>query len=261
MNEEKKLVSTVHDQRSQREREQYNEGLQRNFYSKIFSHCRYYYAKRTKKIISKTLVESQGKLVLEFGSSVGMGRLDAANVKPECLHCINISEKELAKGINIARKKDYKIKFCLMDATKLGFKENTFDIVFGDAILHHLDFISALNQIKRVLKPDGIIIFTEPLGINPIGSIIRFLTPKARTIDEQPLRFKELAELKKRFHCKLFYIQFFSVPVGVISQLFFKRPDNVLMFVAFKLDRILDIVFPPIRYFYRNILLIGRLRR
>jgi ubiquinone/menaquinone biosynthesis C-methylase UbiE len=147
--------------------------------------------------------------------------LDVANVKPEYLYCINISEKELNKGITIAQKKDYRIKFYLMDASKLGYRENTFDIVFGDAILHHLDFIAALNEIKTVLKPGGIIMYTEPLDINPIGGIIRFLTPKARTVDEQLLRFKELSELKKFFHCKILYCQFIPVPAGVISNLFF----------------------------------------
>jgi SAM-dependent methyltransferase len=66
----------------------------------------------------------------------------------------------------------------------LYFKENTFDLDFNDSILHHLDFIAALNEIKRVLKSDGIIMFSKPLGINPVGGIIRFLTPKARTVDK-----------------------------------------------------------------------------
>ena len=102
------------------------------------------------------------------------------------------------------------------------------------------------------------ILFTEPLGINPVGKMVRFFTPKARTCDEQPLRLKELAEVKKYFDCKIYYSQLLSVPLGVVSKLFFRKPDNMLTLFAYKTDRVLDVILPPIRCFYRNILLVGR---
>jgi len=61
---------------------------------------------------------------------------------------------------------------------------------------HHLDFLRALDEIKRVLRPHGKMIFTEPLDNNPVGKVVRALTPHARTDDEQPLRWKEMAEIK-----------------------------------------------------------------
>mgnify|MGYP000067545934 CR=1 FL=1 len=57
----------------------------------------------------------------------------------------------------------------------------------------------ALDEIFRVLKPNGKILFVEPLDVNPVGKLVRSLTKKARTEDEQPLRLCDIAEIKKRF--------------------------------------------------------------
>lgn len=45
--------------------------------------------------------------------------------------------------------------------------EGSFHAVIGSSVLHHLDLIPALRQIKRLLKPGGIISFAEPNMLNP----------------------------------------------------------------------------------------------
>jgi ubiquinone/menaquinone biosynthesis C-methylase UbiE len=47
----------------------------------------------------------------------------------------------------------------LRDAHKLDFPENTFDVIYGAGILHHLDYARALLEILRVLRPGGAMIF------------------------------------------------------------------------------------------------------
>ena len=37
--------------------------------------------------------------------------------------------------------------------------EGLFDMVFGYSVLHHLDFVPALDEIHRVLKSDGKVLF------------------------------------------------------------------------------------------------------
>jgi len=139
----------------------------------------------------------------------------------------------------------------------LEFEDESFDMVFGDAILHHLNFVEALDEIRRVLKPGGRILFCEPLGSNPVGKIVRLITPKARTADEQPLRRREVAEIRKRFETTFYYEQFLSVPVGIISKVLFSNPANILMKTTYELDRFLDSNFPPIRHLYRSVLIAG----
>lgn len=78
-----------------------------------------------------------------------------------------------------------------MDCEELGFGNNTFDIVYGRAILHHLNLNQALKEIQRVLKPGGLAVFLEPLGMNPLINLYRKLTPNRRTPYERPLNSKD----------------------------------------------------------------------
>ncbi len=86
-----------------------------------------------------------------------------------------------------------------MDAEKLIFDKASFDLIFGTAILHHLDIKKAGAEISRVLKFGGKAVFVEPLGANPIINFYRFMTPLARTKDEHPLKENDIKLLKDFF--------------------------------------------------------------
>ena len=69
-----------------------------------------------------------------------------------------------------------------------------------NSLLHHLDLEVSLEEISRVLKPDGKLLFREPLGTNPVFQLYRYFTPKARTSGERPFTFEDLELFKSRFH-------------------------------------------------------------
>jgi SAM-dependent methyltransferase len=75
----------------------------------------------------------------------------------------------------------------VMPGERLAYKDNTFDLAVGFAILHHLDIPLALSQLRRVLKPGGRAFFAEPLASNPLIRAYRRLTPQYRTADETPI--------------------------------------------------------------------------
>ena len=241
-----------------KEREQYNDGLKRDGYDRFFSHCRYYYIQKRTKLIREKMQFAHGKKVLEIGSETWNGWLEHNCIIPSSLTCINISEVELQRGIDSAIDSKTRPQFIQMDAHDLQFENKTFDIVFGAAILHHLNIVRALDEIFRVLKPEGEILFVEPLGMNPVGKLVRSLTKKARTEDEQPLRVCDMAEIKKRFQAQLFYEEFFSVPFGVVSGMLFKDGSNALMRLALSMDQYLDRNFKWIRNYFRHVLIGGR---
>lgn len=246
--------------RALREKELYNQGLQRGTYTRILSHARYFFDIRRENIIDHAIRYGDGKDVLEIGSHWWSSLFETSRITPKNLYCINISEVELQKGIDDSQSNRLHPTFHLMDAHHLEFSGESFDMVFGGAILHHLDFTKALDEIERVLRPDGRIIFVEPLGINPISQLIRSLTPKARTEDEQPLGFRELAELRKRFNIHLHFEQFLSVPLGLLSYVLFRSPDNFLSRMAYRLDLALLRILPPVRFLYRSIIIVGNKR-
>jgi ubiquinone/menaquinone biosynthesis C-methylase UbiE len=126
-------------------------------------------------------------------------------------YLINISSK-IKKGIGIdisetlinharTKMKEENIDnlgFMVMDAMDTTFEDGYFDIIHGQSILHHLDLKKSLIEIKRILN-GGAAFFIEPLDTNLFIKLYRKMTPKARTVDEQPLRKSDIKLIKSLF--------------------------------------------------------------
>lgn len=127
----------------------------------------------------------------------------------------------------------------VMDASKMIFDNNTFDIVVGHGILHHiLNYEELIPEILRVLKPGGRAFFNEPLGINPFINLYRILTPKSRTVDERPLSYKDILLIKKiapSLKCHFYeFLTLLSKPFILMKQY---RFANKIEAVFLKTDR------------------------
>ncbi|MBN1992358.1 MAG: methyltransferase domain-containing protein [Anaerolineae bacterium] len=71
--------------------------------------------------------------------------------------------------------------FYVMDAEKMEFDSDDFDLIICNGVLHHLDLNCAFPELARVLKPEGEIICIEPLAYNPFIQLYRKRTPHLRT--------------------------------------------------------------------------------
>jgi len=239
--------------RTKREQIRYDAGIDRSRYNQTFSHCSIFSTPlRLSKSLEVLAPKANDGIVLELGSSCWRTWLDTSELTPKELHCINISQSELRTGIDMAKYSRLSPTFHLMDAHNLEFENDTFDAVFGAGILHHLDLETSLSEINRVLKPGGVATFFEPLDINPVGKLVRYFTPNARTEDEVPFTFKELNILRKHLTTEIEAFQFTSVPLGVMSRFVFKKADNPLTKAAHWIDETLKAKLPPIKWLYRN---------
>ena len=239
--------------RIKREELAYDQGLNRDLYEKILSHCGHKSnVNRNKIVLNLMQLKAENGLVLELGSQLWQRWIDQFGINPKEIHCINISSRELEKGINYSKNSFVKPKFNLMDANNLKYKDESFDVVFGGGMLHHLEFEKAIKGVLRVLKKDGIAIFVEPLNINIISKLIRILTPKQRTNDEVPLERKHLSYLSKVANCTFIFEQFTSVPLGLVSGLIMKKPENFITNFADKMDKYLLDSFPSLGPYYRS---------
>ena len=188
---------------------------------------------------NKLITECKGKKVLEYGCGLGSYAFTLSGVSSE-VFAIDLSKVAIEKAKGIAKSKGINnIKFYEMNAEVLNFPDNYFDIVCGSAILHHLDLTLAYSELARVLKPEGKILFIEPLGHNLIISLYRRLTKSLRTEDEHPLMAKDIKLIDTYFqnkNIKYFYLfsllavpfrkskNFFKISnfLYSIDQLFFK---------------------------------------
>lgn len=133
-----------------------------------------------------------GKQFLEYGCGTGGFAFRLAKQHARVVG-IDISGVAVEKARMQAEAEHLEgMRFLEMNAEQLSFPDNTFDVICGSAILHHLDLTNAFPEIARALKPGGKAVFLEPLGHNPLINLYRKWTPDVRTPDEHPLLMKDL---------------------------------------------------------------------
>jgi ubiquinone/menaquinone biosynthesis C-methylase UbiE len=174
-----------------------------------------------------------GKVVLDIGCGLGYNSILFAK-QGAYVYGIDISPKmiERAKETAVNHGVSERISFCVMNAEALEFADETFDIVYGHSILHHLDLEKARTEIYRVLKKGGIGVFLEPLGHNPFINLYRKLTPHRRTPTEKPLKIEDILFFAEPFsnlhHREFFLFALFSIPLLIFSTNMFRKIYNIL---------------------------------
>jgi len=142
-----------------------------------------------------------GKSVLDYGCGHGMAAVALARHGAR-MTAFDLSADYIAEARERARANDVAIDFLQADGHALPFPDSSFDAVWGNAVLHHLDLAVAGRELRRVLKPGGVAVFCEPWGENPLLRWARRRLPypgKERTRDEEPLRRRDLDGLHESF--------------------------------------------------------------
>ena len=198
--------------------------------------------KRMLSELENAYLNSKSLKVLDYGCGKGLDSLQLLKSGAKTFG-IDISEKYIELSKQLAIKNNFNetdFNFQVMDAHDLKFENNSFDLVIGRGMLHHLDANIALKSIHKVLKPNGRAIFIEPLADNPLLKLFRALTPKARTVDEAPFSRTEIKKLidpemwknKDTMYCGLI-----SAPTAVLTSIVLsKNPNNILLKCSDKLE-------------------------
>jgi ubiquinone/menaquinone biosynthesis C-methylase UbiE len=124
--------------------------------------------------------------VLEYGCGTGSLALDILRLGGRVTG-IDISPGAIEAARRAASSSGERAQFLVMNAENLQFADQSFDVICGSGILHHLDLAKAYSEIRRVLRRGGQAFFFEPLGHNIVINLYRRLTPRLRTPDEHPL--------------------------------------------------------------------------
>jgi SAM-dependent methyltransferase len=187
------------DSKHERERAFHNQAFAQGTRESVGSYYNYIDNSTTcfRQILARHSADSSR--VLEYGCGQGSHAFYLAG-RGAVVTGIDLSDVAIDQGRERARREGLDITFRVMDAERLDFQDDAFDLICGVAILHHLDLHKAFSEVARTLRPDGIAVFFEPLGHNPLINLYRRFTPRLRTIDEHPLLMEDLQRIDAYFN-------------------------------------------------------------
>ena len=187
--------------------------------------------------------KAKNKVVLDYGCGAGNVSQKIAASHPLKLFGIDISEVSINNAIENAKKLNLQINYSVDNCEETKFNAETFDLVFGSGILHHLNLEKSVSEINRILKNNGEMVFLEPLGTNALINFYRKLTPKSRSEDEHPFLKNDFDFINSLFEkVTIKYYGFFTL----VFFLFYKNPQKSFIF---KIISKLDYYFFKIKYF------------
>jgi SAM-dependent methyltransferase len=147
------------------------------------------------------LGQLRGRRVLDYGCGHGMAAVVMARAGAT-VSAIDLSPGYVVEARRRAEANRVEVDCVVGRCEELPFADHSFDAVWGNAVLHHLDLDRAARELDRVMKPGAVAVFCEPWGGNPLLALARRLLPypgKERTRDERPLRPDDLAPLRATF--------------------------------------------------------------
>ncbi len=221
--QEKKNTLSKYNHIFRNEENYYNEKILRP--GKIFDLEEESFFKQVNIKLKSMLGNVEGKEVLDIGCGRGNLSFYLARRGAKVIG-IDLSKNFINFCKNQMKRLNLKVDFRVMNAQIPDFEDNTFDIIVGSRILHHLPDIELFfRECKRLLKKKGFITFIEPLKKNPIVEMNRkHLNPKKRTKHEHPLLLSDVMKAKKIFgnikHAEYYIIS----PSTEIFKIIFKKP-------------------------------------
>lgn len=124
----------------------------------------------------------EGKTILDVGCGLGDFAVFLARQGARVTG-IDIGENLVAAARALADVNQVDCDFRQGSITNLPVEPESFDLVLGLDILHHLsppDVVMALGEVARVLKGDGVAVFHEPVENSECFSFLQNLFPTGK---------------------------------------------------------------------------------
>ncbi len=119
-----------------------------------------------------------GQSYLDFGCGNGVAATHLASKLGLKVTGIDVDPEQI-EAARARSEETPNVRFLTADGTKLPFDDNEFDFVATHMVTHHIpDWQDALQQMLRVLKPNGCLIYKDfalPKWVASLGKKIRGL--------------------------------------------------------------------------------------
>jgi len=162
-----------------------------------------------------------GKKILDLGCGAGETSVYFALQGAKVYAC-DVSEDFLKVAHRLADRHGVKLETVQLDTGRIPYREESFDFVFGNGVLHHVDLGMTGLEVFRVLKSGGKAFFIEPLPYNPLIRVYRKMAAAVRTVDERPLSYRELKQIRPLFS-SFEHREFWFLSLLIFLHFFFVR--------------------------------------
>jgi SAM-dependent methyltransferase len=123
--------------------------------------------------------------VLEVGCGTGL-LTEALAASGRRLTAIDVSAPLLRQACARLRHRYDGVALSVQNASATALRARSVDAVVGISVLHHLELEAALAEFRRLLRPGGVLLFSEPNMLNPIILLQKNLAPLKRWAGDSP---------------------------------------------------------------------------
>jgi len=123
-------------------------------------------SRRTVERMAQKAAPLAGKRVIDLGSGYGGAARVLAGEHGAHVTCLNLSRVENERNRRLTAEAGLSGKIEVIDGSfdAMPFAEGSFDLAWSqDAILHAPDRLAVLDEVARVLRPEGTFVFTDPM--------------------------------------------------------------------------------------------------
>ena len=161
----------------------------------------------------------RGKRLLDLGCGAGETAVFFA-LQGARVAAADVSEHMLRIASALATQRGVRLEPVKILAEAMPFGDDTFDCIYGNGVLHHVELEPALREVSRVLRPGGRAVFIEPLSHNPAIKVYRRLAHEVRTPTERPFAFREF-RVVQRYFPSFQHREFWLTSLGVFLYYYF----------------------------------------
>jgi SAM-dependent methyltransferase len=225
--------------------------------------------------ILKELGPLTGRRVLDLGTGAGEAAVYFAMQGAE-VTATDLSPGMLDVTARVAAHHGVTLTTAVASAEDLSqFPADSFDVVYGANVLHHVDIAKCLDEVRRVLKSGGYGAFWDPIAHNPAINVYRRMAMEVRTEDEHPIRRRDMRLFGARFSqvrmrtfwltALLIFVKFYLIDrVHPNQDRYWKRIVTRHRELRpwyrplAALDRLILAVFPPLKWWCWNLAVVAK---
>lgn len=169
----------------------------------------------------------QPKRILDVGCTIGHNTLPWKWAYPEAeVHAVDVAAPGLIYGAARARLQDADVHFHQMNAERLDFADNSFDLVFSSMFLHEISAktrAAYFREAHRLLRPGGLLLNMELPPNSQMGAFEGFYLDWDCYYNKEPF-YKGFRDEDPRALCRAGgfddadYLQFVVPSIGIYGE-------------------------------------------